>query len=136
MSKRRVPGSRDPKGVGLFGRVIGAPAQQTLIDFYADGGVTFSGMIPHRAEDTLAIGFAYTGISSQAHGFDLDSGLPVARTQEVLAEVCYTAKLKQGWTLQPDFQYIWRPGGGLPEPSGKGTVENAAVWGVRTTINF
>jgi methyltransferase (TIGR00027 family) len=30
----------------------------------------------------------------------------------------------------------WQPGGGVPEPSGKGTVPNAAVWGVRTTINF
>jgi porin len=93
-------------------------------------------MIPHRSNDTLAIGLVDTGISSEAHVFDINLGLPVARAQEVLAEVCYTAKLKQGWTLQPDFQYIWQLGGGVPEPSGKGTVENAAVWGVRTTINF
>ena len=54
---------------------------------------------------------------------------------EALVEICYTAQLKTGWTLQPDFQYIWRPEIGVPEPSGK-TVPNAAVWGVRTTINF
>ena len=132
----RVLDSKDPKGIGVFGRVIGAPTDQNLVDFYADGGVTFSGMIPHRPEDTLGIGSAYTGISSEAHGFDLDSGLPVARTSEVLAEICYTAQLKPGWTLQPDFQYIWRPGGGVTELSGKGTVDNAAVWGLRTTVNF
>ena len=132
----RVPDSKEPKGIGLFGRVIGAPTDQNLADFYADGGITFSGMIPHRPDDTLGIGLAYTGISSEAHGFDLNSGLAVARTHEVLAEVCYTAQLKPGWTVQPDFQYIWQPGGGMPEPSGKGTVENAAVWGMRTTINF
>jgi porin len=132
----RVPDSKDPKGVGLFGRVIGAPTDQNLVDFYADGGITFSGMIPSRADDILGIGLAYTGISSEAHGFDMDSSLPVARTYEALLEICYTAQVKKGWTLQPDFQYIWRPGGGVPEPSGNGTVPNAAVWGVRTTINF
>jgi porin len=132
----RVPDSKDPKGIGVFGRVIGAPTEQNLVDFYADGGVTFSGMIPHRSEDTIGIGLAYSGISSEAHGFDVDSGLPVARTYETLLEFCYTAQLKPGWTLQPDFQYIWRPGGGVPEPSGRGSVENAAVWGLRTTVNF
>ena len=132
----RVPDSKDPKGIGLFGRVIGAPTEQNLVDFYADGGITFSGMIPHRADDILGIGFAYTGISNDVHGLDVGSGPPSARTHEALLEICYTAQLKAGWTLQPDFQYIWQPGGGVPEPSGKGTVANAAVWGVRTTINF
>jgi porin len=76
-----------------------------------------------------------TGIANDVKGFDGDPGPPSARTPEALLEICYTAQLKAGWTLQPDFQYIWQNGGG-PEPSGKGTVANAAVWGVRTTINF
>jgi porin len=131
----RVPDSKKPTGVGLFGRIIGAPTDQNLVDFYADGGVTFSGMIPHRAEDTLGIGFAYTGISNDGHVFGLGPGLPRARTHEALLEICYTAQLRPGWTLQPDFQYIWQPSGGS-EPSGKGRISNAAIWGVRTTINF
>jgi porin len=47
----RLPGSEDAKGVALFGRVIGAPSDRNLIDFYADGGVTFSGMIRSRPDD-------------------------------------------------------------------------------------
>jgi porin len=90
-------------------------------------------LIPHRPEDTLGIGFAYTGISND---FDAGSGSLSARTFEALLEICYTAQLRTGWTLQPDFQYIWQPGGGVREPSGKGIVPNAAVWGLRTTINF
>ncbi len=132
----RVPDSKDAGGIGLFGRVIGAPTEQNLVDFYADGGITFSGMIPQRADDILGIGFAYTRISNDVHGFDGGAGPPSARTHETLLEICYTAHLKSGWTLQPDFQYIWQPGGGVSEPSGKGTIPNAAVWGVRTTINF
>jgi porin len=131
----RVSGSKEAKGIGLFGRVIGAPTDQNLIDIYADGGITFSGMIPHRPDDMLGIGFGYSGISNRVHGFDLDSGLPIARTYEALLEICYTMQIRSGWTLQPDFQYIWQPGGGVPDESG-GTVENAAVWGARTTINF
>jgi porin len=45
-------------------------------------------------------------------------------------------QLKSGWTLQPDFQYFWQPGANVPDESGNGTVENAAVFGARTTLNF
>ena len=131
----RVPGSEDAKGVGLFGRIMGAPSAQNLVGFYAEAGITFSGMIPHRADDSLGIGFAYTGISDRVHGFDIDSGLPVARTSEAVLEICYTAQLKPDWTLQPDFQYFWQPGGNVTDENGR-VVENAAVFGARTTLNF
>jgi porin len=131
----RVPGSEDAKGVGLFGRIMGAPSAQNLVDFYAEAGITFSGMIPHRADDLLGIGFAYIGVSDRVHGFDIDSGLPVARTSEAVLEICYTVQLKPGWTLQPDFQYFWQPGGNVTDENGR-VVENAAVFGARTTLNF
>ena len=60
-----MPGSEDPKGVGVFARVMGAPSDRNLVDFYADGGVTFTGMIPGRPTMRSAIGFAYTGISER-----------------------------------------------------------------------
>jgi hypothetical protein len=47
------------------------------------------------------------------------SGLPGARAFEALLEICYTAQLKTGWTLQPDFQDIWQPGGGVPRAVGQ-----------------
>lgn len=126
----RVPGSDDPKGVGVFARVVGAPQDQNLIDIYFDTGVTFTGMIPGRPDDGLAIGFAYTGISDQAHGFDVDLGEPVARNYEALIEVCYTYQVKEGWTVQPDFQYIFQPGGNVAG------VDDAAVLGARTSLSF
>jgi porin len=133
----RVPGSEDPKGVALFATVIGgAPSDRNLVDFYAGGGITFSGMIPYRPNDVFGIGVAYTGISDQVHAFDLDSGLPVARSYEALIEISYTMQLAKGWMLQPDFQYFWQPGGNVPNPNGVGAVENAAVVGVRTTLSF
>jgi porin len=131
----RLPGSEEAKGVALFGRVIGAPSDRNLIDFYADGGITFSGMIRSRPDDSFAIGFAYTGISDQVSAFDIDSGAPVARNYEALLEICYTMQLASGWTLQPDFQYFWQPGGNVTDENGR-VVENAAVFGARTSISF
>ena len=126
----RLPDSKDPKGVGLFGRVMGAPTDQNLVDFYAEGGITFTGMVPHRTDDAIGIGFAYTGISDRVRGFDSDSGLSVLHNHEALLEICYTAQLKPGWTLQPDFQYFWQPGGNVPG------ADDAVVLGARTTISF
>jgi porin len=131
----RLPGSEEAKGVALFGRVIGAPSDRNLIDFYADGGITFSGMIRSRPDDSFAIGFAYTGISDQVSAFDIDSGAPVVRNYEALLEICYTMQLASGWTLQPDFQYFWQPGGNVTDENGR-VVENAAVFGARTSISF
>ena len=126
----RVPGSEEAKGVGVFARFIGAPADRNLIDFYFDGGVTFTGMFRKRPNDALAVGFAYTNISNQVSAYDVDFGEPVARNYESLVEICYTLQINDGWSVQPNFQYIWQPGGGVHGQ------ENATVVGARTTIGF
>jgi len=132
----RLPGDGDAKGVSVFARVVGSPSDRNQINVYADGGIVFTGMIPRRPNDVFGIGLAYTGISDDASAFDRDSGLSVIRNHETLLEISYTAEIKPGWTLQPDFQYIWQPGGNVPSDSGNGAVKNAAVLGGRTTINF
>ncbi len=126
----RVPDSEEAKGVGLFARVIGAPEDRNLIDWYFDGGITFTGMFRNRPGDALAIGFAYTNISDQVSAFDVDFGEPVARNYEALIEICYTFEVKPGWSIQPDFQYIFQPGGNV---AGQ---KDATVVGARTSITF
>ena len=126
----RVPGSEDPHGVGIFARFIGAPDDRNLVDFYFDGGFTFSGMIPGRPDDAIAIGFAYTGISDQVSAFDLDTGAPVARNHKSLIEVTYTYQINAGWNVQPTFQYVFQPGGNVAG------VDDAAVVGARSSLNF
>ncbi len=108
----KVPGSGDEaKGIAIFGRLIGAPSNRSEVDFYAEAGLTFSGMVPQRPNDVFGIGFAYTGISSDASQADRDAGLGVIRSYESLIEISYTAQIVPGWTIQPDFQYIWNPAG-------------------------
>ncbi|MBN8928321.1 MAG: carbohydrate porin [Rhodospirillales bacterium] len=39
--------------------------------------------------------------------------------------------------VQPDFQYVIRPGGDIPNPVGPtSTLGNAVVLGLRTSIKF
>jgi porin len=123
-------GAEEAQGVGFFARIAGAPEDRNLIDIYFDLGLTFTGMIPGRPDDALAVGFAYTGISDQVSAFDIDSGELVARNYESLVEIAYTFQVAQGWVLQPDFQYMWTPGGRIAG------VGDSTVIGARSTLTF
>lgn len=124
----RVPGEgEDAKGIGLFARVIGAPDDRNLAEIYAEAGITVSGMISRRPDDVLAIGYAYTKLSNDAPD--------LLGHRESLLEISYTAQIATGWTIQPDFQYIWNPSGGYLDEDDK-VVDHAAVVGVRTLIDY
>ena len=131
----RLPGD-DGRGISVFARVIGSPSDRNQIDAYFDTGVVFTGMIARRPNDVFGVGLAYTGISDDASAFDRDSGLSIIRNHEVLLEISYTAEIVPGWTLQPDFQYIWNPGGNVPDDTGTQAIKDATVLGARTTISF
>lgn len=133
----RVPSEGDPKGVSVFGRVIGAPADRNPVDIYWEAGLTVTGMMASRPHDILGIGFAYTGISEHTAGAAADAGETVIPNYESLIEVAYTAQILPGFNIQPDFQYFWKPGGHVPDPDDPTkAVPDAAVFGARTTINY
>jgi porin len=124
-----APGADEGQGIGFFTRFAGAPEDRNLIDFYFDVGLTFVGMIPGRPDDALAIGYAYTGISDDLQAFNRDAGEPIGAGSEALIEIAYTMKVMDGWTLQPDFQYIFHPSGGTE-------ADDAQVVGLRNTLAF
>jgi porin len=134
----RLPGEGDPKGVSVFGRIIGAPEDRNLVSLYWEAGLTFTGMIASRPDDILGIAYARTVISNDVAANVIDSGETSIRpSYEGLIEVSYTAQIVPGFTIQPDFQYFWNPGGNAPMPDDPDVaVPNAAVFGLRTTINY
>jgi porin len=130
----RIPG-KDPKGIAVFGRLIGAPSDRNTIGLYAEGGVTFTGMT--RPNDVFGIAYAYSRISGDVAGAALAAGETILPTYESLLEVSYIAQIVPGFTVQPDFQYFWNPGGHVPDPNDPTKdVPNAAVLGLRTTLNY
>jgi porin len=133
----KVPGTED-RGLGMFLRGAVGPSDRNLIDAYVDGGLTYKGLIPGRPDDVFGVGAAYAHISDRAAAFDQDvvafTGTPMPiRDYEGLIEVTYQAKIIPGLTLQPDFQYIFHPGGHVPGPTGA-AVKNAAVFGLRVAV--
>ncbi|WP_192285138.1 carbohydrate porin, partial [Methylorubrum zatmanii] len=73
------------------------------------------------------------------HSSLLFGGAPSPRrSSEALLEVSYQAILGPGVTVQPDFQYVFRPSGGIAnprDPYGR-RIRNAAVFGLRATIRY
>jgi porin len=132
----RLPGGDGSKGISIFARVAGSPSDRNQIDFYADAGLVFAGFIPVRPSDVFGVAFAYSKISDYASGFDRDSGLSVVRDYESVVEFSYTAQITAGWSIQPDFQYFWNPGGNVPDGTGLRPVENATVFGLRTGVSY
>jgi porin len=134
---------KDPeKGANVFVRVSGSPSDRNEIDFYVDGGVTFTGVVPRRPDDVFGVAFAYSQIFAALSALDSDEVLAgnraVVRNAEALLDVTYQAQIVPGWILQPDFQYIWHPGGHAPinNAPNASAIPNAAILGIRTVMNY
>ena len=139
----RLPGPGE-RSIGGFARVSVSPDDRSLIDFYADAGVTVKGLLASRPDDTFGIAFGYAKISNRTRALDGDTrffttpGYPL-RDYEAVLEVSYQAEIVPGWTIQPDIQYIIHPGANVPLPSDPTMtmpVKNALVVGVRSTIQY
>jgi porin len=138
----RLPGDDPKKGVAAFARVAGSPADRNLMDFYADAGVNFIGFLAQRPDDSFGCAAAFPRLAPSVSAFDQDamffSGeISSVRDNELALELTYQAQIVPGWTVQPDFQYIFHPGGGVADPYNPAIrIPNAAVFGVRTTVTF
>jgi len=128
--------------INLFARAMGTPqTNRNLIDFSLNFGMTFHEPFLHRDDDTFGIGMGYAKISGQAAGLDQDTALYTGsfnptRSSETFVEVTYQYAVAPWLQLQPDFQYVFNPGGGIANASGTARVQDEAVIGVRTNILF
>ncbi len=139
---RRAGGVDD--GLSAFLRLMSAPDDRNQVSVELDGGVAWKNLFAARPNDTIALGFGWFKISQAARGLDRDivaRGLnrPV-RSAEGLLEIAYQANIVPWWQLQPDIQYIVRPGGGVPGGeelrSLSKPLRKAFVTALRATITF
>lgn len=76
-------------------------------------------------------------MSSETSAFQESSGETIIANYEAMLEVSYTAQIVPGFTVQPDFQYFWNPGGHVADPIDPAkAVPDAAMLGLRTTVNY
>jgi porin len=132
------------RAVSVFARLMGAPGDRNLISFSVNGGVTLKAPFEGRDGDIVGLGFGYGQISDGARGFDEAAAfyappgaLSPIRSSETFIEAFYQIQLAPWWQLQPDFQYIFNPSGGIVNPlNPMQLLGDEAVFGARTTISF
>ena len=127
--------------LAVLARAMGAPGDRNLVNFYADAGLVYKGPFG-RAEDQFGLAIGYARIGSAARGLDADIARftgqfhPI-RSGEAVLELTYRSQFTGWWQLQPDFQYIFNPAGGMVNPNARGRqIGDAAVFGLRTVISF
>ncbi|TKC81248.1 carbohydrate porin [Trinickia terrae] len=135
------PSADSPQAVGVFARIMGAPGDRNLVDLGINAGVTLKAPFKGRDNDVvgLAVGYAHIG----SHAQDLANaqaqttpGYP-SRSAETILEATYQYQVTPWWQLQADFQYAFRPAGGIPNPDNPSQrVGDEAIVGLRTTIAF
>ena len=138
----RPAGGNGDDGVYIFGRLAGLPSDRNTIDFAFDAGVRFNGIVPGRPDDSFGFAYAYNHVSK--HLADLDRNAAIftgtaapIRSSEALAELTYRMQIRPGLILQPDLQYVWRPGGNAADPNQPTkAVPDAWVWGIRSVVNY
>lgn len=103
-------------GISIFVLTAYTPSDRNLVDFQIFGGLVFAGLLPSRPDDRFGASMNYARFSNAVSGFDQDTinftGVPGnVRDYEANLELTYVAQIVPGWTIQPDFQYIWHPSG-------------------------
>lgn len=132
------------RGVFVYGRISGAPADRNAVSFYVDGGVSFVGLVPGRPNDQFGFLGAYARMSPAVRGADYDLNFytgafgPI-HDFEALLQATYQIQVLPGWSLQPNIQYVIHPNGHVVDPGdplGIRAVRNALVLGLRSSLKF
>ena len=90
------------------------------------------------------LAFAYTGLSSAQRGLGSDlvrfgSATSAYAAHETIVELSYRYWVMPGLTLQPDLQYVFNPGAGIPNAASNGValpLRNVFIAGLRATLTF
>jgi porin len=136
------PDPDEPMSLGVFARIMGAPGDRNLVSLGVNAGVVLRAPFKGRDNDSVGLAYGYAGVGRSASLLDKDavlqSGVPgSARSGESFIELTYQYQVAPWWQVQPDFQYIFLPGGGVPNPSNPGKrIGNEAIFGLRTNITF
>ena len=118
----------------VFARTGGAPPDRNVVDFYAELGLNYRGLLPSRGRDVFGLGFTYTDLSDDARrevraANRLNhTGNPLPDYEATL-EATYEANLTPWLQVQPDLQFIIHPGGTQRN-------DDALILGVRTVVTF
>jgi porin len=129
------PNPDEPRSIGVFARVMGAPGDRNEVSYSANLGVVMKAPFAGRDNDSVGLGLAYIKVGNYASGADMDNGY-VPRGSETALEATYQYQVNPWWQLQGDVQYTFNPGAGQNPDNPTKTMHDTLVVGVRTNITF
>lgn len=136
------PSADSTQSVNVFTRIMAAPDDRNLISFSVNSGVTLKAPFQGRDSDTAGLGFGVARVSSFTSALAQDqvvaTGIPTPiPSVETFIEATYLYQVAPWWQLQPDFQYVFRPGGGISNPYDPSQrVGDESIFGLRSVVLF
>lgn len=130
----REGGEASEQGLTPFVALVGAPDESiNQMPFFVTGGLVYRGLIPRRDDDVTAFGVVYGRFSSdlrRAQQLERQAGSAVGvQDYELVFEWTHVIQVARWLAVQPDVQYIVKPGG-------TGAIPNALVLGVQIAVAF
>lgn len=131
------------RNLNFFTRLLGAPQEdRNAIDCAANVGLVLHDPWAHidRDDDSVGLALGFAKVGDGLSELDKDtaaySGSPYpVRHSETFLELTYQYAYTPWCTIQPDIQYVFNPGGGIPNPNEPGqTVHNELVVGARINL--
>lgn len=127
MIYREAPGSKE--GLIAWTAFVLSPQDNIAkLPFQWNSGLIYQGPLPTRSEDSAIFGLAY-GNFSDDYGRSGQAYDGEAVSFEMALEWAYRIQLNDFFYIQPDVQYIVRPGG-------TGSIPNAFVLGAQIGVSF
>jgi porin len=131
----RFGGEGSVRGLGIAGSILASPDDSvSQMPVLANAALVVRGLIASRATDVLGLGVVYGHFSndlqdSQRLQQALDPTIGVQQ-HELALELTYRLSfLDSALLVQPDVQYVIRPGG-------TGRIDDAFVTGLQAGVNF
>jgi porin len=123
------------RGLGVAGSFLASPDQSiSQMPYFFTATLVTRGIFPSRPRDIIGLGVVYGDFSNDLQDFQrraqqLDPTVGVQSYETVLELTYRLALLKSALYVQPDLQYVFRPGG-------TGRIPDALVLGAQVAVNF
>ena len=121
-------GGEAGRDVTAFGRYSFSAGHSTALDRMWNLGLRIRGPLASRPDDSLAIGWTRSRLASKWRAVQAAAGTDTVAAEEAL-EVTWRAAITQWFQVQPNFQYVRRPGGAA-------NARNATLIGARVELTF
>jgi porin len=101
--------ARSSRQINVFAELGFGDSRVNRFGFYAGGGLLFSGLFPALENDELGLAIAIARNGSHFIELQRRDAVPVTGT-ETTVELTYLLQIGKHLALQPDLQYVMRPG--------------------------